>query len=68
MVRQINPPSPLSKDEVRYKPFPCVRGLECGRGRFAENTFPSSENVKVERNGSSEKPSLKRSVIGFSLG
>jgi len=68
MVYQTNPPSPLSEDEVRYEPFPGVRGLECGRGRFAENTSPSNENAKVERNGSSEKSSFKRSVTGFPLG
>ena len=58
MVRGKNPSSPLSKYEVRYEPFPCVRGLECRKGRFAENVSPSSENAKVERNGSIEKSSL----------
>ena len=28
--------------------FPCVRSLECGKGRFAENASPSSESAKVE--------------------
>jgi len=54
MVHQRNPPSPLSEDEVRYESFPCVRGLECGKGRFVENASPSSENAEVETNGSSE--------------
>ena len=58
----------MSEDEVRYEPFTCVRGLECGRVRFAKNTSPSSENAKVERNGSSEKSSSKRSVTGYPLG
>jgi len=40
MVHQRNPPSPLSEGEVRYEPFPCVRGLESGKGRFTENTSP----------------------------
>jgi len=57
MVHQRNPPSPLSEDEVRYESSPYVRGLECGKGRFAENASPSSENAKVGRNGSSEKSS-----------
>jgi len=35
-----------------------VRGLEYGKGRFAKNVSPSSENAKVERNGSSEKSSF----------
>jgi len=45
-----------------------LEDLECGGGRFAEDTFPSSENVKVKRNGSSVKSSFKRLVTGFSLG
>jgi len=32
--------SPLSGDEVKYKLFPFVRGLERGKGRFVENTSP----------------------------
>jgi len=40
-------------------PFTCVRGLESGKDRFAENTPPSSsENAKVERKGSPEKSSF----------
>jgi len=58
MVHQRNPPLPLSEDEVRYELFPCVRGLEKGKGKFAENTSPSSESTKVERNGSPEKSSF----------
>jgi len=41
--------SPLSEDEVSYELFPCVRGLESGKGRFVENTSPSSENAKNEQ-------------------
>ena len=39
-------------------PFTCVRDLESGKGRFIENTSPSSESAKVERNGSPEKSSF----------
>jgi len=29
--------------------FPWVRGLESGKGRFIENTSPSSENARAEQ-------------------
>jgi len=35
--------------------FPCIRGLESRKGRFAENTSPLSENAKLERNSSPVK-------------
>ena len=49
MVNQRNPPSPLSEDEISYESFAWVRSLESGKGRFAENAFPSSENTKNEQ-------------------
>jgi len=45
----------LSGDEARYKLFAWVRGLESGKGRFAENTSPSSENPKAEQRNSQLK-------------
>jgi len=40
------------------KLFTCVKGLENENGSFAENASPSSENAKVEQNGSPEKSSF----------
>jgi len=40
MVHQLNPLLPLGEDEISYKPFTWVRGLEVGKGRFAENASP----------------------------
>jgi len=39
----------LSEDEVIYEPFAWVRSLESGKGRFVENTSPSSENAMNEQ-------------------
>jgi len=58
MVRQLNPLLPLGEDEVRHESFTWVRSLEIRKGRFAENTSPSSENAKVEQYGSLVKSSL----------
>jgi len=48
----------LGEDEVNYEPFTWVRGLEVGKGRFAENTSPLNENAKVKQYGSPIKSSL----------
>jgi len=53
MVHYLNPLSPLREDEVSYEPLTWVRGLEVGKGRFAENTSPLSENGKDDSYGSS---------------
>jgi len=57
IVHHRNPTSPLSKGKVSYKLLLCVRGLGCGKGKFAENTSPTSENAKVERSSSPGKSS-----------
>jgi len=49
IVHQRNPPSHLSEDEVSYESFAGVRSLKSGKGRFVENTSPSSENTKNEQ-------------------
>jgi len=38
--------------------FAWVRGLESGKGSFAENTSPSSENAKAEQSSSQLNPPL----------
>ena len=73
MVHQWNPPSPLSEDEVSCESFFWLRGLENGKGRFAENTSPSSENTKNEQVWFTSETLIRlwakmRSVTNRSLG
>jgi len=56
----------LSGDEVSYKLFPWVRGLESEKCRFVENTSLSSENAKAEQRSSQLNPLLTLSKGGVS--